>query len=334
MARTDEPLKKLFKNKEMFADLFNGAMFHGKQVIKPEKLTEINTENIHIQEPKYNGANSNITKRYRDLCMKYDDEILQIILGCEDQSEVDYAMPIRTMLYDALAYTEQQNDLEMRKKEDGTYYRGKMTKEQKVLPVLSIIFYYGDEPWSAAKSLHDVIKWPKDINIKEMIPDYKMNLIWAYDVEDIERFKSDLQYILYMLKYKQETAKLKEYINENDEKLNNMQQDSHNAIMALFGSEVFESLSKTKKGEMKMVRVSKALLDIKNEGRNEGRNEGELLSLIVLINKKYKKGKNLSTIADEVEEDEEKVSPIYKLIEEHPDYDKEKIFELLQQKNL
>lgn len=93
---------------------------------------------------------------------------------------------------------------------------------------------------------------------------------------------------------------------------------------------MFEGVSKAEKGEMKMVRVSKALLDIKNEGRNEG----ELLSLIVLINKKYKKGKNLSTIADEVEEDEEKVLPIYKLIKEHPDYGKEKIFELLQQNNL
>lgn len=48
MARTDEPIKKLFKNKENFADLFNVTIFHGKQIIKPDKLTEINTEDIHI----------------------------------------------------------------------------------------------------------------------------------------------------------------------------------------------------------------------------------------------------------------------------------------------
>ena len=34
--------------------------------------------------------------------MRQDDSVLQIILGCENQSEIDYSMPIRTMLYDAL----------------------------------------------------------------------------------------------------------------------------------------------------------------------------------------------------------------------------------------
>ena len=43
--------------------------------------------------------------------MRQDDSVLQIILGCENQSEIDYSMPIRTMLYDALKYTEQQNKL-------------------------------------------------------------------------------------------------------------------------------------------------------------------------------------------------------------------------------
>lgn len=48
--------------------------------------------------------------------MRQDDSVLQIILGCENQSEIDYSMPIRTMLYDALKYTEQQNNLELRKR--------------------------------------------------------------------------------------------------------------------------------------------------------------------------------------------------------------------------
>lgn len=72
----------------------------------------------------------------------------QIILGCEDQSEIDYSMPIRTMLYDALKYTEQQNNLELRKRKDGTYYHSKLRKDNKVLPVLTLIFYYGDKEWT------------------------------------------------------------------------------------------------------------------------------------------------------------------------------------------
>lgn len=72
--------------------------------------------------------------------MRQDDSVLQIILGCENQSEIDYSMPIRTMLYDALKYTEQQNNLELRKRKDGTYYHSKLRKDDKVLPVLTLIF--------------------------------------------------------------------------------------------------------------------------------------------------------------------------------------------------
>ena len=49
MAKTDKLMKKLFKHKEIFADLFNATLF-GKQIIKAEKLAELNTENIHVDE--------------------------------------------------------------------------------------------------------------------------------------------------------------------------------------------------------------------------------------------------------------------------------------------
>ena len=41
MAKTDELMKKLFKHKEIFADLFNATLFNGKQIIKAEKLAEL-----------------------------------------------------------------------------------------------------------------------------------------------------------------------------------------------------------------------------------------------------------------------------------------------------
>lgn len=47
-------------------------------------------------------------------------------------------MPVRTLLYDALAYTEQKDNLELKQKKDGSYYRGKLTKNQKLIPVLSL----------------------------------------------------------------------------------------------------------------------------------------------------------------------------------------------------
>ncbi len=274
MAKTDELMKNLFKHKEIFADLFNATIFNGQQLIKPEKLTEINTENIHIEDSiqDKDNINSNITKRYRDLCMRQNDSILQIILGCEDQSEVDYSMPIRTMLYDSLKYTEQQKNLEL----------------------------------------------------KSIIPNYKMNLLWAYNIKDIDKFKSDLQYILYMLKYKEEKENLKEYISENNDNLQKMNQDSHNVAVALLNHKLPELIEDDKKGE---IRMGKNAIEAIHD---DGIAEGDALHRILLIMKKIQKGKTLATIADEIEEEEKDILPIYTMIKDHPNESKEEIYKLLQ----
>lgn len=274
MAKTDELMKNLFKHKEIFADLFNATIFNGQQLIKPEKLTEINTENIHIEDSiqDKDNINSNITKRYRDLCMRQNDSILQIILGCEDQSEVDYSMPIRTMLYDSLKYTEQQKNLEL----------------------------------------------------KSIIPNYKMNLLWAYNIKDIDKFKSDLQYILYMLKYKEEKENLKEYISENNDNLQKMNQDSRNVAVALLNHKLPELIEDDKKGE---IRMGKNAIEAIHD---DGIAEGDTLHRILLIMKKIQKGKTLATIADEIEEEEKDILPIYTMIKDHPNESKEEIYKLLQ----
>ena len=44
MGEADVSLKNWLKNKRRFADLFNGTVFDGKQVVKPEDLEEINSE--------------------------------------------------------------------------------------------------------------------------------------------------------------------------------------------------------------------------------------------------------------------------------------------------
>ena len=63
---------------------------------------------------------------------------------------------------------------------------------------------------------------------------------------------------------------------------------------------------------------------------NCGRREGELLKLILQIQKKIQKNKELHQIADEVEEEVIKIQPIYEAIKEHPEADKEEIYKMLK----
>ena len=66
------------------------------------------------------------------------------------------------------------------------------------------------------------------------------------------------------------------------------------------------------------------------EGRREGLQEGLLKSLIVLVIKKMKKGKAVSLIAEELEEETEVIQRIYDLISENQDECEEKLVELYQ----
>ena len=62
------------------------------------------------------------------------------------------------------------------------------------------------------------------------------------------------------------------------------------------------------------------------KGRKEGREEGRVKYKIELICKKIKAGKDIQTIAAEVEESVETVSPIYDIAYEHPNYDVDAIY--------
>ena len=63
------------------------------------------------------------------------------------------------------------------------------------------------------------------------------------------------------------------------------------------------------------------------------REEGSDKHLIKLIRKKVEAGKDIQTIAAEVEESVETVSPIYDIVREHPEYDVDSIYDELNSKN-
>ena len=94
-------VKEFWRNNERFADLFNAVLFKGKCVIKAENLQEIDTDvsgTIRVQEYK------ETLKRARDVVKKYYNGVEFNILGLEMQEKVHLAMPLRTMVYDALGY--------------------------------------------------------------------------------------------------------------------------------------------------------------------------------------------------------------------------------------
>ena len=51
--------------------------------------------------------------------------------------------------------------------------------------------------------------------LEKYLPNYKINLVDAERLEDVEKFSDDLQVILTMLRYRDSKEELKHYIDEN-----------------------------------------------------------------------------------------------------------------------
>ena len=109
MGDMDNETKKFIEKNRIFADVFNYFIYDGEQVIKPDDLHQLDTTEIILN--KKLPIDKNSIKKYRDIikhwAIKRDDKATYVLLAVENQSEIHYAMPVRTMLYDALRYANQ-----------------------------------------------------------------------------------------------------------------------------------------------------------------------------------------------------------------------------------
>ena len=212
------------KQPKQFADLFNGYCFGGVEVIKPEALREMDTASIALPYGKDGTANP--VQKDRDLLkmlLKTDGKAAYCLLGVENQSKVHTAMPIRNMLYDVLSLIGQVEAASRSYRQAGDY--GKDTaeflsgfhREDRVLPVITIVIHWGAEPWDAPLSLREM--YPEGINprLLQYVADYKVNLVSPalMSDEELEIFKSDLREVLKFIKHSGDKDGLTKLLEEN-----------------------------------------------------------------------------------------------------------------------
>ena len=99
--KQDTILKNFWKNNDRFADLFNTFLFNGEEILKPDDLTEVDTDVSSML--KFNGHAETVQK-ILDVVKKTAYGIDFMILGLENQSHIHYAMPLRHMIGDAFSY--------------------------------------------------------------------------------------------------------------------------------------------------------------------------------------------------------------------------------------
>ena len=105
--------------------------------------------------------------------------------------------------------------------------------------------------------------------LDNLVANYKINLVTVEDIDDINHFRTDLQYIFGMLKCRKSKEKLVSFTNENSEYFHCVDGESYLAISELLHSEKLLKNS-VKREEMEDgVDMCKALEDLYQEGRTE-----------------------------------------------------------------
>lgn len=268
----DVTLKTFWRDNEHFADLFNATVFNGKQVLKPDKLTEMDTDvSATIHSKSYNES---IT-RNRDVVKKMSDGVEFNILGLEIQDKTHYAMPLRTMTYDALGYIKEYNDIKKHHKLNKDSFSSPeeflsgINKSDRFHPIITLVLYYGESLWDGPTCLSDMMISMSD-NIKEYFSDYKLNLVQILDSDKYTFYNEDVRDIFYIARSiynKDIDAILSKY------KTRNVDNEVMKLISVLTATPQIMNLCKPNEQGGK-VNMCKAMEELKAEWQNESRNEG------------------------------------------------------------
>lgn len=217
----DVSLKTFWRDNEHFADLFNATVFNGKQVLKPDKLTEMDTDvSATIHSKSYNES---IT-RNRDVVKKMSDGVEFNILGLEIQDKTHYAMPLRTMTYDALGYIKEYNDIKKHHKLNKDSFSSHeeflsgINKSDRFHPIITLVLYYGESLWDGPTCLSDMMISMPD-NIKAYFSDYKLNLVQILDSDKYTFYNKDVKNLFNITKdiYNKNLQSLYQYKNVDTE---------------------------------------------------------------------------------------------------------------------
>ena len=135
----------------------------------------------------------------------------------------------------------------------------------------------------------------KEILIKDYLPNYKINLLDAGSVEDVSRFRTDLQQVFGMLKYRGEKEKLQRYMQENRDYFGQVDVETYQALGAFLHSE--KKLKEiVEYGEEEQIDMCKALDDIYADGVKDGEKAGRTQEKLIIITRMIKEGMSASVI--------------------------------------
>ena len=202
MGKYDDIMYRFLSDSGRFADLFNGAVFHGEEVLRADALEE--GAERYVQTGETLGKAPQTKNRYRDIKKRLRDGAGFCVVTIENQNDIDHAMPWRTMMYDGLEYDRQiraiENSRQQAIEREGRKARPWETRfgrGDRLHPVYTICLYHGTEHWDGPRSLGEMMEFGGNEKLREaLFHDYRMSLVCVEDLKDPSLFRTDLRLLL------------------------------------------------------------------------------------------------------------------------------------------
>jgi len=281
MSTIDTVTKEFISDNEVFADVVNFLIFDGEQVVTPDSLVEMDSTSVAV--PYGTDHSGTPVQKERDViknvtCKMYSDMVFAIV-GIENQTNINYAMPVRNMLYDALTYTGQI------KKANKSYRKEKVKlsseeflshfkKDDKLIPVITLVINFSPDKWDAPVSLYDMIDFKSDI-LKKFVQDYRINVIEPASLtkEQLKKFTTGFREVMECIKYSEDMYAMQQALAEND-RFKNLDRKTSNVMRYCSKLKIDFEIDEE---EFDMCKAFEDYKDLgKSEGREEGIEEGEL----------------------------------------------------------
>ena len=282
MGTKDSKAKEYLSDNTRFSEICNYVLFDGEKVTKPEDLKECDTTEVlsvfGIDKKQI------VKQKWRDLLksvsVKHTGKMYVILIGAEAQTDIHYAMPVKTMIYDALNYGEQVNEAKKRHWKNKDYrssdeFLSGFTLDDKLTPVITITLYLGTTQWDGPRSLAEMMP-QMDERILPFINDYRINLLNPLEITDFSKFKTGLRPLFELLKNASDEEKLNDLI-INDETFTRVDVETVAAINLFVGTDI----KYDEKEEV--VNMCKAWDDHKKRGIQEGMKQGRCLEVYSLV---------------------------------------------------
>lgn len=190
MGQQDLASNSLTSYADVFADIINALVYGGKPVLLEQNLKPFYLNSTIEKDGKLKGL-------YRDNCMEdVRNGIRYVIWGLENQYVPDQTTPFKVMGYTYTAYDRQIEEFMTRNKEThNSAYTRQLHPDQKLVPVITIVLYYGKE--YIPDNICSMIRMPEDEAVRRYIQNYSLNLIRLRELsqEQVEAFRSDFSCI-------------------------------------------------------------------------------------------------------------------------------------------